>query len=241
MAVIQYSALLTQLRGKLGGSQFNKGHNSYSLQRKSQPVIRQTILQMQQRQRVATVQRSWKNESGTRQAESSQASTSNPTTDRFGQQVVLSGYQYYVKMMVYRLIGGYPMGNTILTTPANAYTISLTVTSVTVANPVAPNTLRLQFVSTRVASGTPTGLISQSRIFLYIQLANANGGLLRPRRRILLSGITGAGAGAYNPDISLPVTGVVFRSGDYAVLSIDTVNMMNGAVTGRWSQLVQLS
>lgn len=240
MAVIQYSALLTQLRGKLGGSQFNKSHSGYTLQRKATQPRRDSRAQSVQRQRVQLVQRLWKEESPQRQAEAQQAANSNPTTDRFGQQVVLSGYQQYIKIQLWRLMGNNSLDQVFITTPVNAAELSISVNDISVVYNPSTGNYDFSFDVVRSTSGTPSGVMSSTRGFIYFTKVDQNGNELRPVRRVFVRFVTFA-SGAPSSDTSVSVTGISFSPGDWVRMDVATVQTQAGAITGFNSQLVQLS
>lgn len=97
MAVIQYTGIVNQIRGKLNGSVFNKSKNAYTLQRKQQVSRGVTSRQAQNRQVFSNAQREWKSLNATQKATWSVVAQNNPSRDRFGDQTVLSGYNQYIK------------------------------------------------------------------------------------------------------------------------------------------------
>lgn len=97
MAVVQYSAIVTQLRGKLGGSVFNKSKNAYTLQKKQQQPKGSRGYQSEVRNFFAKFQRTWKTITSSQRTQWGVCASNNPTRDRFGNQTVLSGYNQYVK------------------------------------------------------------------------------------------------------------------------------------------------
>lgn len=103
MAIIQYTAIVNQIRGKLNGSVFNKSKNGYTLQRKAQPKQGGSHLQYLKRSKFAQAQRHWQ-ELNQQQKENYQISAiNNPVYDRFGELVVLSAYNHFVKVNVMSL------------------------------------------------------------------------------------------------------------------------------------------
>lgn len=244
MAVIQYSALVTQLRGKLGGSQFNKGHSGYSLQRKSTPTIRQTPAQLARRQIMSLVQRSWKEETAERKNQAAQAAISNPVYNRLGQQVILSGYNHYVKMMFWRLLRNpldpeNTIGAQIYTTPVNSAQVSFTNVELSIGESTrigyALYTLNCQYLQ----QGTPTGPAAFTRIYVYITKVDSQGRRVQGARPVFvlknqwpLTGI--------NHNERPFLTSYSFSAGDYVLLEVRTRHLGAGAETGYWSEVIQL-
>lgn len=108
MAIVQYTAAVNQLRGKLNGSVFNKARTSFTLQRKQSQVKRPRGLQGRARQFFQRAQREWKNTSSGQKGSWQSTAASNPVLDRFGQQVVLSGYNQFIKANIQRYFLGLP-------------------------------------------------------------------------------------------------------------------------------------
>lgn len=244
MAVIQYSALLTQLRGKLGGSQFNKGHSSYSLQRKSNPTIRQTPAQIRQRQIIGVVQREWKTEPQVRRAQAAAAAQSNPVFNRLGQQVVLSGYNHYVKIMSWRLLvnpglAAANIAGVIITTPVNSATIELVGASFSLLS--APSSGWYEFSGSydRLLIGQPTGSNNQTRAYMYLTRVEADGSKIYGERPFFLR-FTAWGSGFIDVPSFLVPTSVYVESGFHYLLEAFTRNVGAGAQTGYWSEIITL-
>lgn len=97
MAVVQYTAVVNQIRGKLNGSTFNKYKTGFSLTKKQQPPQGFRGNQLQRRAGFSRVQRFWKGLSEAQQNSWIATAAANPVTNRFGEQVHLSGYNYFIK------------------------------------------------------------------------------------------------------------------------------------------------
>lgn len=104
MAIIQYTGIVNQIRGKLNGSVFNKSRNGFTLQRKQQPTKGQSGLQSRRRAVFAQAQRRWKELTPVQQNQAQVSANNNPTRDRFGDLVKLSGYNHFVKANVMSLL-----------------------------------------------------------------------------------------------------------------------------------------
>lgn len=100
MAVIQYSAVVNQLRGKLNGSVFNKSSTGYTLTSKGQPPRTITHEQSISRARFQQAQRRWKELSAQEQADWALFASNNPNRDRFGNETILSGYNKYMECTI---------------------------------------------------------------------------------------------------------------------------------------------
>ena len=245
MAVIQYSALVTQLRGKLGGSQFNKGHAGYSLQRKSTPTIRDTKAQQIHRQRVALAQRAWKEETDQRRLQAAQCAAANPTTDRFGQQVTLSGYNQYVKIMTYRQLHGPFQGaqmfsNPIVTTSVNAARLDLDVTLLSYVSRQPNGLYEFAFSGNRLRVGTPTGNQSWTNAYIYFTQADQYGNPLPNARRQFVHRLAYADGPFTSAGIYFYSSQYFYQSG-FILVHVETINTGAGAITGVQDILVELT
>lgn len=154
MAIIQYTAIVNQIRGKLNGSVFNKTRTGYTLQRKQQPLHRTSALQSRRRSAFSQAQRRWKELTPIQQLGAQVSSDNNPTTDRLGNQVVLAGYNHFVKANIMSLLATGNFIDTLLPDPAD------------------PFNYILQYASFDLArSDTGTDFINQKAI---IDIANEN-------------------------------------------------------------------
>lgn len=102
MAVVQYTGIVNQIRGKVNGSVFNKSRNAFTLQRKQQQTKGSKGSQSEIRNVFSDVQRRWKLATDNERADWQLAAENNPTRDRFGNQTILSGYNQYIKANITR-------------------------------------------------------------------------------------------------------------------------------------------
>lgn len=106
MALVQYTAVVNQLRGKLNGSVFNKMRTGYTLQRKQAPPRGARGNQQQWRSAYSFIQRRWRMLSPSQQQSWQTTANSNPSVNRFGDNVSLAGYNQYIKANLFaRLLG----------------------------------------------------------------------------------------------------------------------------------------
>lgn len=163
MAVIQYSGLVNQMRGKLNGSTLSRNRSTNTIYRKGQPAGTSTVLQDRRRSAFAQVQRSWKTLTNQQKSDYSQASDSNPTTDRFGNPTILSGYAYYMKINipVYVAFGSvFRDINTAPALPLPANTVSEP--DVIITTTPAPRSLNMTWVQS-----WPSGIPADVYILIY--------------------------------------------------------------------------
>ena len=100
MAIVQYSALVNQIRGKLNGSTLSRNRSVNTLYRKGQPTRSASQKQTDRRSIFSTVQRLWKTLTPALRTDYEAAAQNNPTTDRFGNPVTLTGYQHYMRINI---------------------------------------------------------------------------------------------------------------------------------------------
>lgn len=106
MAVIQYTGIVNQIRGKLNGSQFSKGRTSNTLVKKASQSKGIRGFQSESRSLFTFVQREWKRLPPINKASWGQVARNNPDRNRFGEQVVLSGYNKYMQCQIRSLMVG---------------------------------------------------------------------------------------------------------------------------------------
>lgn len=97
MAIIQYSGLVNEIRGKLNGSVLNKSRTVNTIGGKNVPSLSITTEQSVTRARFQRIQTAWKLLSVGQQAEWSLLAENVPNRNRFGEEVVLSGYNKYME------------------------------------------------------------------------------------------------------------------------------------------------
>lgn len=115
MAVVQYTGVVNQIRGKLNGSVFNRSRTAQTLSSKQQAPRSFVGLQSGARNQFSQAQRSWKSLSDVQRADWQLAANNNPSRDRFGDLVVLSGYNQYIKAHMRATAAG-------MVPPASPYT-----------------------------------------------------------------------------------------------------------------------
>lgn len=106
MAVIQYTGIVNQIRGKLNGSQFSKGRTSNTLVKKASQSKGIRGFQSESRSLFTFVQREWKRLPPVNKASWGQVARNNPDRNRFGEQVILSGYNKYMQCQIRSLMVG---------------------------------------------------------------------------------------------------------------------------------------
>lgn len=106
MAVIKYSGLVDQLRGKLNGtvfSRFNAGFNAY---KKGQPSRWGSDTQQFMRQGFQEAARIWKNLTPVQRSAWTEIALNSPVANRLGEPALLPAYQYMLKFYQYSRAAG---------------------------------------------------------------------------------------------------------------------------------------
>lgn len=121
MAVIQYSGLVNEVRGALNGSTLNKSKTIMTVSNKGVPSRSITEEQSVSRARFQRIQTAWKNLTPAQQADWALLAENVPNINRFGEEVVLSGYNKYIEASINAdLIGSfisYPLNTSPLSPP----------------------------------------------------------------------------------------------------------------------------
>lgn len=124
MAVVQYTGIVNQVRGKLNGSVFNKARNANTLQRKQQQTAGAKGFQSEIRNVFSEVQRSWKDATPQEKNDWQEAANNNPSRDRFGNPTILSGYNQFIKANIFRWYAIDMIGAFVVPLPAPAVGLS---------------------------------------------------------------------------------------------------------------------
>jgi len=95
MTVVKYSALITELKGKLGGSVFQKCGQSLSLRGNPTRKVSQTSASQSSRVNFANIANTWRGLSDAVHQQWNAVASSYPTFDKFGNSLVLTGYQLF--------------------------------------------------------------------------------------------------------------------------------------------------
>lgn len=112
MARVQFSAIVNSVRGKVGGSVFQRNRSGYSFKNKSLSVNQQTEKQTNSRSYVAQVQNAWRSLSSTDRNLWQLFANLQPVKNKNNFNVNLNAYQLFLKYNLIRIHCGF----TILTT-----------------------------------------------------------------------------------------------------------------------------
>lgn len=116
MAVVQFTAAISEIRGKLNGSVFNKSGNAYTLGNKNQPKRERSRAQRQVQAGFTVAAEAWAALPGTIKSDWELVSANYPQTDRFGNTVTLAANQYFRKCQQWL----FPEGGGVVQSPNTA-------------------------------------------------------------------------------------------------------------------------
>lgn len=116
MAVVQFTAAISEIRGKLNGSVFNKSGNSYTLGKKNQPKRERSRAQRQIQAGFSTAAEAWASLPQATKDAWVLVSDNYPQTDRFGNAVTLAANQYFRKCQQWL----FPEGGGVVQSPNTA-------------------------------------------------------------------------------------------------------------------------
>lgn len=227
MAVVQYTGIVNQVRGKLNGSVFNKARNANTLQRKQQQTAGSKGFQSEIRNVFSDVQRQWKSITPNEKNDWQLAADNNPSRDRFGNATILSGYNQYIKANIFRwyaldLIDGFVDP---LPAPAGGI-VSFFITNLVFT--VAGNG-RVQLEYEFSIEVSPA--ITNSTVLIDISLPVSSGVTTYYKRYTFVAGgqqvATGVQVGAVDLGLKYPVP----RSGQRVIARLRNFYIGNGAVT----------
>jgi len=107
MATIKFGAIVTDMRGKLGGHVFQKGNQSRVMKTSTSPRQNRTSIRNVQQLILDTIRNQWRNLTTAVRNDWSIASQQFYFPSTFGDKIILSGYQLYIKLWMAYLRAGY--------------------------------------------------------------------------------------------------------------------------------------
>jgi len=97
MALVKFSAVVAEARGKEGGTIFSRNASGGYIKTKVTPTNPRTVYQQEQRGLMGSIAQSWKGLSRAVQTQWKSFAEQVPQTNVFGDQIVLSGFNAYVR------------------------------------------------------------------------------------------------------------------------------------------------
>lgn len=102
MARITYSGFVTDIRGSIGGTTFQRNASGYTVKNKPNIVRLQSDLQLVQRRRFDRIVRGWLEITQAQRDSWNAFAISHPTPSKHNPSSMLTGYQYFLKFnMIY--------------------------------------------------------------------------------------------------------------------------------------------
>jgi hypothetical protein len=105
MARVKYGAIVTEIKGKVGGQVFQRSGQVFSLRNNPSHKIPQSISAQRWRHKIALLASNWRTMSDTNKATWTTYANTFPTVDNFGNPIVLTGYQLYIYVNSVRYVG----------------------------------------------------------------------------------------------------------------------------------------
>ncbi len=109
MAKLKLTALVSDIAGSVGGSIFAKAGNTHYIRTKTTPVNKVSPTQGAQRQFIGSLTQSWRNLNPNERMLWSAFALNQPTTNRVGDKVTLSGFNWYIKLNSNLHLAGEPI------------------------------------------------------------------------------------------------------------------------------------
>lgn len=97
MAIVQYTGIVNEVRGKLNGSTFNKSRTINTMSRKQNQTKTPKGFQSDVRNEFSDIQRKWKQLTSAQQLDWQACAGTNPSYDRFGNLRPVSGYNKFIQ------------------------------------------------------------------------------------------------------------------------------------------------
>jgi len=97
MASVKYGSLVTEIIGSVGGQTFQRSRNGFSVRNKPRPRNTRTLYTNQARYITAVVSATWATLSDVQRASWDAVAPNWPAVDHFGDPVILSGYNTFVR------------------------------------------------------------------------------------------------------------------------------------------------
>lgn len=123
MAIFQLGTVVTDIRGKIAGQQFNKTRAGHILQKKCIQRKGATGSQSVRRANFSRLARFWRTLTGAEQSANNANAVNYPVTDRFGNVKILTGFQLLLRSNINRSLVGIEPLRVVPATPPEGVTI----------------------------------------------------------------------------------------------------------------------
>ncbi len=123
MAIFQLGTVVTDIRGKIAGQQFNKTRAGHILQKKCIQRKGATSQQSNKRASFSRLARFWRTLTGAQQSANNANAVNYPVTDRFGNVKILTGFQLLLRSNINRETLGLPPITVVPASPPQGVTL----------------------------------------------------------------------------------------------------------------------
>ena len=216
MARIQYGALVTELKGKIGGTVFQSGRYGFQVRNKPTPIRTASGVQARVRGIMLTVSKAWRTLTSAERLAFDAIAPSWPALDSFGNPMLLTGYNVFCKTNWWLSQMDLPMNN-VASLPAALWQP----TSLGLNVAVGTSTFELSFL--------PTPIDNFTTAVIYVSGQVSAGRSTPPSN---MSTIAGLAVGTVSPaDISAFFTvksGTFPTAGNRVFVGVQAVSTVNG-------------
>lgn len=219
MAKIQYSAVIGDIRGKLGGSQFSKNKSGNIFQNKPNRKQSSSSGQSAYRSNFAFLSKHWNGISVSDKEANSAAALNYPYVDKFGVTRYFSGYQLLLRSNLNRLMSGLAPIDVIQSTPPAGATLdNLTFTINSVYG-----TGRIFTINFDAGTSSP----SDYDVQLFMGIAGGNG-VMNYSGTYLFFYNTNIGSSPGNFGVSYYTPAAYWQSGQKVFVKLVVIHMASG-------------
>ncbi len=129
MARIQYSGLIDNIRGSIGGTTFQNNKYGYTVKRKPNMVNPNTSLQQRSKNILSEVSRAWRDLSSAERTAYNTFASTYPQYSKYNPTSVLSGYAVFLKYNTLRVLRSNPVLESFSGAPPATDTLSYIIDS----------------------------------------------------------------------------------------------------------------
>ena len=169
MAIVQYSGLITQIRGKLGGSVLSKFNGGFSMYRKANPSKFGSDTQQQVRSYFSAFAGTWRTLTGSQRNDWNFVALNTPLYNRLGELRPISGFAYFIKYNQFLRDAGQGIVADVAVDLAPAYALSLAVSNFS----ASPGLARFQIDTLDIQLTTISNSADANTAIIYASLPKA--------------------------------------------------------------------
>ena len=223
MASIKMGAIVTDIKGKLGGHVFQKGNQSRVLKTGGKPRITRSDTFKQKSANLATVRQDWSSLSGAQKNDWNKKASEFNFQNAFSDYLQYNGYQFFLKVNCTRLLIALP----VLTNPAGII-LDLGITNPTGAEVNLSNSTYRTIGSSSIAPYV--NLISVQRV-------SHTGRKIDPNRFVSFSSSVGFPGSNNVRFVQLQNVIGPIASGDIIYIGVQSISQWGFKTAIKWVQL----